>query len=215
MIRIALIDDQPIVLEGIRLLLGRINDFEVVAEYPNGRELVDNINEIDADIILTDIDMPVMDGITATRLITSDFPEKKVIALSMHCEPEYYYDMITSGAKGFVLKQSSIKELEQAIRDVYKGANYFSPQLLHNVIINMKKTESNTLKNRKIQELSQKEIQLLSFICQGLSNKELAEKLFLSVKTVENHKAKLMDKTETKNNAGLIIWAIKNKIVDF
>lgn len=215
MIRIAVTDDMPIVLEGIRLLLDRVADFEVVAEYANGREMLENIEHSGADIILTDIDMPVMDGKTATRQLLSRHPEKKVIALSMYSDYENYYDMISSGARGFVLKQSSINELEKAIRDVHNGGSYFSTNLLQNIIINLSASPTRKANEYSTPELTKKELELLTYICQGLSNKELAEKLLVSVKTVESHKTRLIEKAVAKNTSGLIIWAIKNKIVDF
>jgi DNA-binding NarL/FixJ family response regulator len=216
MIRITITDDMPIVLEGLKLLLQRIPDFEIVAEYSNGKELLDHISESTADVYLTDIEMPVMDGITATREILSTDPCKKVIALSMYSDSENYYDMIRSGAKGFVPKQSSINELEQAVRTVFSGGNYFSTDLLHNVIVNLPDSDdAHNKKNNHNPGLTDKELSLLKLICHGHSNKELAEKLFISIKTVESQKTRLMEKTGTRNASGLIIWAIKNKIVNF
>lgn len=216
MIRIAITDDMPIVLEGLKLLLERISDFEIVAEFTNGKQLLDNVSKTMADVILTDIEMPVMDGITATRKLLTTHPDKKVIALSMYSDSGNYYDMIRSGAKGFVPKQSSINELEQAVRTVYRGGNYFSTELLHNVIVNFPDSDEAYTKNPMSNSgLNDKELSLLKLICQGYSNKELADKLFISVKTVESQKTKLMDKTGTRNTSGLIIWAIKNKIVNF
>lgn len=215
MIRIAVTDDMPIVLEGVRLLLDRVDDFEVVAEYVNGKDMVENIAHSGADIVLTDIDMPVMDGKTATRQLLSKFPEKKVIALSMYSDYGNYYDMISSGVRGFVLKQSSIRELEKAIRDVYSGGSFFSTDLLQNIIINLSTSAEKKSIECPSPELTKKETELLRYICQGLSNKELAEKLCVSIKTIESHKTRLIEKTSAKNTSGLIIWAIKNKIVDF
>lgn len=215
MIRIAVTDDMPIVLEGVRLLLDRVDDFEVVAEYVNGKDMVENIAHSGADIVLTDIDMPVMDGKTATRQLLSKFPEKKVIALSMYSDYGNYYDMISSGVRGFVLKQSSIRELEKAIRDVYSGGSFFSTDLLQNIIINLSTSAAKKSIEGPSPELTKKETELLRYICQGLSNKELAEKLCVSIKTIESHKTRLIEKTSAKNTSGLIIWAIKNKIVDF
>lgn len=215
MIKIALTDDMPIILEGVRLLLDRVVDFKVVAEYSNGKELVDNIMKTDADIILTDIDMPVMDGKTATRLLLSQCPEKKVIALSMYSDYGNYCDMIKSGARGFVLKQSTSCELEKAIRDVFKGGSFFSTELLHNIIINLPEPGMNSKPVDEISSLTLRETTLLKHICQGFSNKELADKMFISIKTVESYKTKLMEKAGVKNTSGLIIWAIKHKLVYF
>jgi DNA-binding NarL/FixJ family response regulator len=158
--------------------------------------------------------MPIMDGITATKIAMSLRPELKIIALSMYNDRKFYYEMITAGAKGFVLKQSPAKELEFAIREVSNGGNYFSPDLLRTVIIEMQKIEKELVQEKKaLLKLSERETKILQLLCQGLTNQELAEKLFVSLRTIEAAKSKLMVKTNTKNNAGLIIWSIKNKIV--
>ncbi|NNE02994.1 MAG: response regulator transcription factor [Eudoraea sp.] len=214
MIRIVIIEDLPIVLEGIKLLINTIKDFTIVAEYPNGKEFADNLSTLEADIILTDIDMPVLDGISTTKLALSLQPDLKIIALSMYNDRKYYYEMITAGAKGFVLKQSPSGELETAIRDVHAGGNYFSKELLRTVIIEMQGIEEEIINEKKdLLKLTEREIELLNLICQGLTNKELSDKLFVSVRTIESTKSRLMEKTNSRNNAGLIIWAIKNKIV--
>lgn len=214
MIKIIVIDDLPIVLEGVRVLLNRIKDFKVVAEFTNGKLFIENIENLDFDIILTDIDMPEMDGMQLTKTVTSKYPDKKIIALSMYSDSKYYNEMINCGAKGFVLKQSSVVELEQAVREVHNGGNFFSKELLQNVITSLQ-FEDKKPKAEKIEdfELNEREIEFLTLICQGLNNKELADKLYLSVKSIERNKTKLLEKTSTKNSAGLIIWAIKNKIV--
>jgi DNA-binding NarL/FixJ family response regulator len=214
MIRIAIIEDLPIVLEGIKLLINNIKDFQIVAEFSNGKEFTDNLQSIDADVVLTDIDMPVMDGITATKIALSLNPELKIIALSMYNDRKYYYEMVTAGAKGFVLKQSPANKLETAIREVHNGGNYFSEELLRSVIIEMRSIESQLIdEKKKLMKLTDRESDMLNLICQGLTNKELADKLFVSVRTIEATKSRLMEKTNSRNNAGLIIWAIKNKIV--
>lgn len=214
MIRVVIIEDLPIILEGIKLLINNVDDFEIVGEFPNGKAFVDTILSIEADIILTDINMPVMDGITATKLAMSLRPELKIIALSMYNDRKFYYEMITAGAKGFVLKQAPARDLEFAIREVFNGGNYFSPDLLRTVIIEMQGIEKELIKEKKeLLKLSERETEILEFLCQGFTNQELADKLFVSLRTIETIKSRLMKKTNSKNNAGLIIWAIKNKIV--
>ncbi len=214
MIRIVIIEDLPIVLEGIKLLINNIKDFQIVAEFSNGQEFTDNIQSIATDVVLTDIDMPVMDGITATKIALSLNPELKIIALSMYNDRKYYYEMVTAGAKGFVLKQSPSNKLESAIREVHNGGNYFSEELLRSVIIEMQSIESLLVEEKKkLMKLTDRESLILTLICQGLTNKELANELLVSVRTIESTKSRLMEKTNSRNNAGLIIWAIKNKIV--
>lgn len=214
MIKIAIVEDLPLVLEGLKLLINQIEDFEIVAEYANGKEFTDDILNLDVDVVLTDIDMPVMDGISATKLATSLRPEIKMIGLSMHNDRKYYYHMVTAGAKGFVLKQSNPDELEKAIREVYINGNFFSPDLLHSIIVDIHGLEEEIVRDKKqLLNLSERETELLNLICQGMTNQQLAEKMFVSLRTIESNKSRLMQKTNTKNNAGLIIWAIKNKIV--
>jgi len=214
MIKIVIVEDLPMILEGLKLLINKVKDFKIVGEYSNGKEFTDNISSIQADIVLTDIDMPVMDGITATKLAQSLRPELRIIALSMHNDRKYYYEMVTAGAKGFVLKQSPSKELEKAIREVHGGGNYFSEELLRTVIIEMQGIEQEIVQEKKeLLKLTERESKILNLLCQGLSNQELADELFVSLRTIETTKTRLMQKTNTKNNASLIIWAIKNKIV--
>lgn len=214
MIKIAIVEDMPIIREGLRMLLGRISNFEVIAEFDNGKSFINSIANIEPDIVLTDIDMPLMNGIEATQLATSLKPELKIIGLSMYSDRKYYYKMITAGAKGFVLKQSTSKELELAVREVYEGRNFFSADLLHNVILEIHGLDEEIVKEKKnLLKISDRETQILQLLCQGLTNSQLADKLFVSVRTVESAKSRLMEKTMTTNTAGLIIWAIKNKVI--
>jgi len=209
MIRIVLVEDLDLIREGIRVLVSQIDDFEIIAEYSNGKELVDNIRHLEVDVIVTDIDMPVMDGITATRKVLTFKPDLKVIALSLYNESQYYHDLLSAGAKGFILKQSSIHELEEGIREVFNGNSYFSQELLQNVIKNMNYKDVNSID----EQITDKEKELLQYICKGLTNQELADKLFVSIKTIESNKARLMRKTNSRNNVALILWAIKNRVV--
>nr|WP_321452821.1 response regulator transcription factor [uncultured Carboxylicivirga sp.] len=210
MIRIVLVDDHSIVREGIRLIINKIQDFNIVGEFSNGKEWIDNFENIDADIVLCDIDMPEMNGIEATRLAIEQKPSLKVIMLSMHPESDYYYDALMAGAKGFILKESSSSDLEKGIRVVNNGQTFFSQQLLYRAVI-----DKETIREKKEKvELTQDELNLLANICKGYSNKELADELCVSVKAIEKQKTKLMRKTETHNNACLIVWAVKNKIVN-
>lgn len=214
MIKIVLIEDLPMIKEGIKFILNNVEDFQIVDEFNNGKEFIDSIDKIDTDIILTDIDMPIMDGIEATKIALSYRPELKIIALSMHSDKKFYYEMVVAGAKGFVLKQSPTEELETAIREVVNGGNFFSPELLRTVIVEMQGIEEEIIKEKtELLKLTDRETLIIQNLCQGLNNKEIAAKLFVSVRTIETTKSRLMQKTKTRNNAGLIIWSIKNKIV--
>jgi len=209
-IRIAIADDHQLFRNGLKILLGAFPAFEVVAEASNGNELLKQLSRSQADIILMDISMPEKDGIEATAEVSKLYPDTKVVALSMYGEEEYYYSIVDAGAKGFILKDSDINEVKEAIETVYKGGNYFSQELLYHVIRKMKNREQEV----KSSSLSKREKEILLKICEGLSNHEIAETLFISKRTVDKHRANLLAKTNSKNTASLILYAIKNKLIE-
>lgn len=209
-IKITIVDDHALFRNGLKFLLNTNKDLQVINEASNGKELLELLDSVMPDIVLMDISMPVMDGIEATKRATERFPEIKVIALSMFGEEDYYYKMIDAGVKGFLLKNSEITEVTEAILQVNKGNSFFSQELLYNVIKNFKaqkETEEETA------NLSKRELQVLEEICTGLSNQEIADALFISKRTVDKHRANLLSKTGSKNTANLIMYAIKNKLV--
>jgi len=209
-IQLLIADDHQLFRNGLRILLDAFDEFLVVGEAGNGEELLPILENCNCDIVLMDINMPVMDGITATRRSLEINPDIKVIALSMYGEEEYYYKMVDAGAKGFILKDSDINEVKEAILTIYNGGNYFSQELLHRVIQKIKTRESET----RMANLSKREKEILFKICEGLSNQEIAEALFISKRTVDKHRANLLSKTGSKNTASLILYAIKNKIIE-
>lgn len=209
-IRVALADDHQLFRNGLRILLGAYPDLEVIAEASNGIELLRVLEHCESDIVLMDINMPEMDGIEATAKIAALCPDIKVIALSMYGEEEYYYRMVDAGAKGFILKDSDISEVRDAIIAVNKGGNYFSQELLYHVIRRIKNREQEV----KSSNLSKREKEILMKICEGLSNHEIADALFISKRTVDKHRANLLAKTNSKNTASLILYAIKNRLIE-
>ena len=210
-IRIALVDDHALFRNGLKLLLDNTKNFKVVAEASNGREFVDQLTPDNApDVVLMDISMPVLNGIDATREAMGIAPQMKVIALSMFGEDDYYYEMINAGAKGFLLKNSDISDVMNAIEQVVAGNNFFSQDILYNVIRNFQPRKE--LENADA-NFSKRELQVLKEICKGLSNQEIADSLFISKRTVDKHRSNLLSKTNSKNTANLIMYAIKNKII--
>jgi DNA-binding NarL/FixJ family response regulator len=209
-IKIALADDHQLFRNGLKILLGNYNEFEVVAEASNGNELLRALETCPSDIVLMDISMPEMDGVEATGVLSRQMPGTKVIALSMYGEEEYYYRMVDAGAKGFVLKDSDITDVHDAIVAVHKGGNYFSQELLYQVINRIKNREQEV----KSSSLSKREKEILLKICEGLSNHEIADSLFISKRTVDKHRANLLAKTGSKNTASLILYAIKNRLIE-
>jgi DNA-binding NarL/FixJ family response regulator len=213
MINLAIVEDHRLFREGLKSLFSDIDDFEVKAEFSNGQDYINNIFNLHVDVVLMDIEMPVMNGIEATRLSKIKKPEIQIIALSMFSDQKYYYEMIKSGISGFVLKEASPEELEKAIRDVSNGLGFFSPKLLQQAIIHMPEIEKKRKAIDKLQ-LTEREIEIIDLVCQGYNNNKIADKLFLSPKTVESHKTHLLSKTGTKNSAELIIFAIKNELIE-
>lgn len=209
-IRIIIADDHQLFRNGLKILLNAFPEFEVVGEVSNGEEFLRILKTTKADIALMDISMPEMDGIEATRKGLKLCPEIDIIALSMYGEEEYYYKMVDAGAKGFLVKDSDISEVKDAILTVRKGGSYFSQELLYHVIQKIKHRENES----KSANLSKRETEILFKICEGLSNQEIAETLFISKRTVDKHRANLLGKTNSKNTASLILFAIRNKLIE-
>ena len=209
-IRIIITDDHQLFRNGLKILLNAFPEFEVIGEASNGEEFLKILKNTQADVVLMDINMPEMDGIEATKRGLKLYPETDIIALSMYGEEEYYYKMVDAGAKGFLLKDSDISEVKEAILTVRKGGSYFSQELLYNVIQKIQHREHES----KSANLSKREREILLKICEGLSNQEIAETLFISKRTVDKHRANLLGKTNSKNTASLILFAIRNKLIE-
>ncbi|HEX2977331.1 MAG TPA: response regulator transcription factor [Bacteroidales bacterium] len=209
-IKIIVADDHQLFRNGLKILLNAFPEFEGLAEASNGTDFLEVLKHARADVALMDINMPEMDGIEATRKGMKLSPDLCIIALSMYGEEEYYYKMVDAGAKGFLLKDSDISEVKEAILTVRKGGSYFSQELLYHVIQKIKHRENES----KSANLSKREKEILFKICEGLSNQEIAESLFISKRTVDKHRANLLGKTNSKNTASLILFAIKNKLIE-
>lgn len=209
--KIVIVDDHTLFRNGLKILLNNLKDYRVVAEAANGKEFLDLLETTEADLVLLDIEMPVMDGIEAAAIAHEKYPDLKIITLSMYGEEDYYYKMVNAGVKGFVLKNSDIKEVKTALEIVFDGGSYFSSELLENLVNNLK-----TIKKDKESQtgLSDRELEILVLICQGFSNQEIADQLFISKRTVDKHRANILEKSESKNTAQLVVYAIKNRLVE-
>lgn len=207
---IILVDDHKLFREGMRLLLENLDYIKSVDEAGNGEEFLKLIKKHKPDLVFMDIEMPVLDGINATRQALDLYPDINIIALSMYGDENYYTQMIDAGAKGFILKNSGIDDIETAIKNVADGNNYFSPEILNQLI----KGFGKKIKTSKSNDLTEREEEVLYYICKGLSNQEIADKLFLSKRTVDKHRENLLSKTNSKNTAGLVMFAVKNAIIE-
>lgn len=212
--KIVIADDHDMFRDALKTMLEIDDIAEVIGEANNGKDLLEKLEKITPHIILMDIDMPIMNGIEATKQISKLFPDVKVLALSMFGEEKYYKELIEVGAMGFILKSSNKKELEDAITSIHSGQSYFSNELLRKIIESMGMKTSHENTNTSKIEFTDREIDILKNLCLGLSTKEIADKLFLSAKTVENYRVKLLNKAGCKNSTGLVVYAIKNNIVE-
>jgi len=205
-----IVDDHALFRNGLRLLLNSFEKFKVVAEASTGVEFLDILEVIPVDIVLLDIEMPEMDGIMAAQKALANYPDLKIITLSMYGDEEYYYKMVDAGVSGFLLKDSDIDEVQAALSAVVDGRNYFSQDLLQSLITRLSHSVDHP---GDVGDLTEREIEIVSLICQGLPNVEISEKLFLSKRTVEKHRANILEKTNCRNTASLVMYAIKNRIV--
>lgn len=197
-------------IEGIKSTLADIDDFQFVAHANNGSEVLNILESLTADVILMDINMPILDGLECTKVISEKYPSVKVIALSQFGETRFVKRMIKNGAMGYLLKDALREELIEAIRLVYAGERYIDKKLqikCPTVLIN-----SSPRKN-ELPKLTKREIEVLTLICNEFSSQEIADHLSISYNTVEHHRANLNEKSGSKNTAGLVRWSIENNLI--
>lgn len=212
-IQIIIVDDHDLFREGVKFVLSRHPNFIIAGEAANGVDLLELLDRVEADLVLMDIDMPRMNGFEATEKALAKHPHLKIITLSMHGDQAHYLRMIEAGVKGFVLKDAGSSELVKAIEAVALGDNYFSQELLMNIILTKKQAPSGSALQQQL-DISARELDVLELVCQACTNAQIAEKLFISPKTVEGHKARLMQKTGANNAVALVLFAIKNRLIE-
>lgn len=211
---VVIVDDHTLFRNGLRGLLDKSGACRVTAEASNGNEFIDILPSIgDDEVVLLDIDMPGMNGFEAAEKALAARPNLNIITLTMHSDAEYYHRMVAVGVKGFMMKDSEVGEVVEAIRSVAEGGNYFSAALLSAMHVTAVGVSSDERLSDE-DELSQRELEILPLICQGLSNHEIADKLFISKRTVDKHRANILAKTGCKNTANLVVHAIKNHLVE-
>ena len=209
---IAIVDDHEIFRNGLKLLLNKIENIEIVAEASNGQKFLDILENCKPDLVFMDISMPVMDGIITTKKALEKYPDLKIITLTTFDDTEYLDEMLYAGVEGFMLKNSKIENFKKAIEKVISGGNYFSEEVLAKLTRNFVLRHAKEKIKKDLPEFSQREVEVLKLICKGLSNIRIGELLFISDRTVERHKASLLAKTNTSNTVNLVIYALKNKL---
>jgi DNA-binding NarL/FixJ family response regulator len=210
-IKVIIVDDHEIFRNGLKMVLGRLKHIDIVGEAGNGQEFLDLIRTVHTDIVLMDIEMPVMNGIDATTQAVKEHPDLKIIALTMFQEDDYIQSMMDAGVKGFLIKNVSKDTLDKAILTVYRGGTYYSEELFN--FFTRKLSEPPKPESTEI-DLTGREKEILQLLAEGLSNKEIGDKLFISERTVVGHKSNLLAKTGTKSAISLLAFAIKNGLVE-
>jgi two-component system response regulator NreC len=212
-IKVLLAEDHTIVRKGICALLDAVEDIEVVGEAEDGREAIDKVSQLLPDVVLMDNTMPRLNGLEATRQIKKLFPEIIVLILTMHTDEEYIFQFLQAGASGYLIKKTAPRELVSAIRAVYQGDSFLSPPVSKKVIDEYLKQTGETEQPEIYAQLTDREREVLQLIAEGFSNKEIAEQLHLSVKTVGNHRINLMEKLDIHNVSDLTKYAIRKGII--
>lgn len=192
------------------MLVDGLDEFEVTGEASNGNEFLQSLDQGRPDIVMLDIAMPEMDGIEAARLALAKYPDLKIITISMFGDQGYYFKMVDAGVKGFLLKNSDFAEVRLALETVVDGGTYFSRELLMNLVTSLKNSPAKLTPDSP---LSEREKEILLHICKGMSTQKIATTLTLSKRTVDSHRANILSKTNCRNTASLVAYAIKEKLV--
>lgn len=213
MIRVLIADDHEVVRTGFGLIISSQDDMEVVGNAADGNEAYNMVAKLKPDVLLLDISMPPGEsGLTACEKISNDFPNTKIIILTMFAESDYLYFTLRGGASGYVLKTATTEELIEAIRMVVRGNVYVNQEMAAELTQHLQDTVANSEKN-PFKLLTNREMEVFSYIAQGYTNKEISEKIYVSVKTVEVHRSKIYSKLEISSRAELVQIALKYHIL--
>ena len=209
-IRVLLVEDHTLVRAGIRSLLNSVRDIEVVDEAGNARDGLKLVRKLEPDVVLMDISMPELNGMEATARITKSHPQVKVLMLSMHIDEEYVAQSLKAGARGYLVKGAATKELEQAIHAVMHGEIYVSDTVSMSAVNKLMRDSSS---GSALDKLTSRQREILQLVVEGYSTRDIAERLSLSVKTVETHRTHLMDRLEIRDVPRLVRFAIKAGLI--
>lgn len=212
-VRILIAEDHTIVRKGLCSLLKNEKDIDVIGEAENGKEAIKQVEELNPDVVVMDISMPLLNGLDATRQIKKRFPEVKVLVLTVHSNEEYISEILKAGASGYIVKKAAPEELVAAIHAISRGNSFLSPSVSKSVIKKFLQVAGAEAGLEKSSLLTEREREVLQLIAEGHSTRKIAEFLFISVKTIEAHRSHIMEKLDLHNIADLTRYAIRTGII--
>jgi two-component system response regulator NreC len=212
-IRVLIADDHAIVRDGVRMILEAQTDIAVVGEASDGREAAEKARALLPDVVLMDIAMPVMTGLQATEVIKKELPQVQVVVLTMHEDYQYFFEVLRAGASGYVLKGASSADLLSAIHAAHEGGVYLHPSVAKNLVSDYVKRMEPGEEKARYDGLSERERQVLTLVAEGRTSQQIADELFLSINTVQTHRAHIMEKLNLQNRAELIRYALRKGLI--
>lgn len=215
MIHIMIADDHTMFVDGIDSILNKEADMQVLCKCYTGPEVIESLKTTKPDIILLDINLPGLTGLEVSKKVLTDYPEVKILAISMFNEESFVTEILNNGAQGYILKNTGIEELLTAIRTIHSGKTYFSKDVTNTIMKSlMKKRMESKGSTKLIPKISRREKEVLKLIMEEFTTQEIANELFISLKTVESHRSSLLNKLNARNTAGLVRITMENKLLD-
>ncbi|MES2645442.1 MAG: response regulator transcription factor [Bacteroidota bacterium] len=211
-IKVVMADDHQIFRDGFKLILNNIDHITLVAAASDGQELLELVEKHQPNVVITDIKMPIMDGIEATRKIQSNWPDIGIIGLSMFDEEDLIIEMLEAGALGYLVKNADKNEVIEAIEAVSCNEFYYCKETSNRLAVMISKNKSRHYVRKKVVEFTEKEIEIIQLICKEYTTKEIGDKLFLSTRTIDGHRLKILEKMEVKNTVGMVVYALQHQI---
>jgi two-component system response regulator DegU len=213
-IKILIVDDHQLIVNGLKAMLEPIDGLEIIGEANDGKEAILKATELNPDVIIMDISMPILSGIEASKLILQKRPEIKILALTQHEEGEYVLQMINAGAYGYLLKNSRKEEFIEAIYSIYRGEKYFSKKISNILLNNLLQSKKINIEENKTEvSLTKREKEIIQKIAEEMSNQQIADELNISLRTVETHRRNVMQKLNVKNAVSLVKYAVQNHLI--
>jgi len=209
-IKVLIVDDHQLFREGLANLIGGSDEIDVIAQAENAKQAIEMTSKLNPDVVIMDIGLPEINGMEATKILKKKYPSIKIIALSMHSDKHYIKGMLEVGASGYLLKNSTHNQVMEAVKSVYNGKKYLSSTITEVLIDNyLGKDEQSNEESL----LTQRESEILKLIAEGISTRDIAKKLFVSVKTIGTHKQNILEKLNLKSTTDLVKYAIKHEII--